>query len=102
MPPLRFLPAITAAVTNIATAIFVRTHESEYPLVFLFFQLAMVGLALLMAAPLRNVWVVAFAFLIAGVLITGFPVGIFYVPTVVVAGWVLVRRLRDAGPSKRE
>jgi hypothetical protein len=53
---------------------------------------AMFGAALLFATPFRWVWALAFLTLIGGVVLTGFSVGLFYIPTVIAAGWVMVRR----------
>ena len=44
-------PAVIAAITDVGTAIFVRSHQPDYPVRFTAFQLAMFGLAFLMAAP---------------------------------------------------
>jgi hypothetical protein len=46
----------------------------------------------LFATPFRWVWALAFLTLIGGVVLTGFSVGLFYIPTVIAAGWVMVRR----------
>ena len=93
MSHFRFLPAVIAAATDVATSIFVFEHQPDYPFRFLIFQLAMFGLALLLAGPYRTLWFLAFALLILGVLLAVFSVGFFYIPTVVAAGWVMVRRL---------
>jgi hypothetical protein len=91
-PLSKFVPAIIAAVTDIVAAVVVPGHQPEYPFRFLIFQFVMIGLALLMASPYPRVWLVACLLLIAGVVVTGFSVGLLYVPTVAVAGWVMVRR----------
>jgi hypothetical protein len=56
----------------------------------------MFGLALLIATPYRWLWVVSLLLLIVGVMLAGFSIGMFYIPTVVAAGWVMVRRLESA------
>lgn len=97
----RYLPAILAAVTDVGTAVFVRSHQPDYPFQFLFFQLAMFGLAFLMAAPAeyRVVRVSALSLLILGVFLASFTVGVFYVPTVIAAGWLVLRDRETAARS---
>lgn len=99
MRPLVFLPAILAVSTDVLTAAIVKSRQQDYPLRFLIFQLVMVGLALLLATRYRQVWVVAFLLLIAGMVVTGFSVGFLYAPTVAAAGWVMVRRLDGTAPD---
>ena len=94
-----FLPAFIAAVTDIITTVIVRFSQPDYPFRFLVSQFAMFGLAMLLASPFRPLWVIAFALLIGGVIITGFSVGFIYVPTVVAAGWVMVKRLENRTPA---
>jgi hypothetical protein len=74
------------------------SQQPDYPVRFLVFQLAMFGLAFLMAAPsnYRAVRNFAFSLLIFGVLVTSFSVGLFYIPTVAMAAWVMVRRKPDS------
>ncbi len=74
MSILPYIPAIFAAVTDVGTAAFVNAQQPYYPFRFLFFQLAMFGLAFLMAAPpeYRVVRISAFLLLIFGVLVAGF------------------------------
>lgn len=92
-PRFSFLPAIIAAITDVVAAMSVRSHQPDYPFRFLIYQVVMIGLALLMALPVRWVWLVAFLLLIAGVLVAAASVGYLYVPTLIAAGWVMVRRL---------
>jgi hypothetical protein len=87
----RFLPVALAAVTNVATAVFVAHHQPEYPGRFIVFQNVMVLAALLAAVSNKWVWVVGFSLLLAGVWITGMSVGMFYLPTFFAALWVRVR-----------
>jgi hypothetical protein len=96
MSVLTYLPALVATITNVGTGIYVSTHQPDYPLPFVIFQLAMTGISLLIATPHRSLWAAAFVLLIGGVLLTGFSVGFFYLPTVVVAGLVILWRLRGA------
>jgi hypothetical protein len=51
----------------------------------------MFGAALLAAAPNKWVWFAGFSLLLAGVIVTGFSVGMFYLPTFFAALWVRVR-----------
>jgi len=98
MTPLgRFFPAILAAATDVGTGIFV-SQRQPYPVEFLIYQLAMLGFALLLAAPYRLFWIIALLLLIGGVFLAGASVGLFYVPTVFVAACVMVWRLA-AGSS---
>ena len=89
----RFLPAVLAAATDVATGDFVIQHQPDYPLPFLLFQLVMFGLALLLAGPYRFLWFLAIVLLIAGVLLGSMSVGLLYIPTVVAAAGVIVWRL---------
>jgi hypothetical protein len=88
----RYLPAIFVVVTNLGTGIWVRQHQPDYPLKFMVFQLAMLGLCLLLATRPLWLWISAVMLLCCGVLLTGFSVGLFYAPTVLAA--VLERMLR--------
>jgi hypothetical protein len=91
--PSRFLPGIVAFATNVFTGIFVRFHQPDYPFRFVVFQAVVLLAASALAAPFRWAWIIAFLLLLGGVVISGFSVGLFYVPTLVTAGWVMVRRL---------
>jgi len=93
MPSSAFIPSIIAAVTDVGVAVFVHSFQPDLPGRFLIFQVVMFGLALLLATRYRGLWIIAFFLLIGGVILTGFTVGMFYVPTVVAAGWVMVKRL---------
>lgn len=90
--PFSYLPAVLAAVTDIATAAMVRANQPDYPGRFVVFQIAMFGAALLAASSQTWLRLVAFIILLAGASITGFSVGMFYIPTVIAAGWMVVRR----------
>ena len=102
MPLFRFLPAILAAITDVGTTVFVRQHQPDYPIQFVTFQIVMVGAALLMAVPQRKVWLVAFLVLLGGVLLAGMSVGMFYIPTLIAAGWVMARRNVDSASVGHE
>jgi hypothetical protein len=98
-----FLPAITAAVTDVVTSVvfiaYLQPHQPpglEYPIQLKIYQFAMVGVALLLACPKRWLWLPAFLLLIGGVILAGFSVGALYIPTAAVAGWVMVRRLESS------
>jgi hypothetical protein len=97
MPLSPFLPAIIAAATDLVTLVIVLSLPQEYPLRVVTYQLAMFGLALLLATSYRWMWVASFSLLIVGVVLAGFSIGMFYIPTVVAAGWVMVRRLTISG-----
>jgi hypothetical protein len=56
----------------------------------------MLGAALLSALPRKSVRIVGFVLLLAGVFITGFSVGLFYLPTFFAFVWVMVRDERLA------
>lgn len=92
MPLFPFLPAIVAAVTDVVAAVVVQAYQHDLPGRFLIFEVAMFGLALLLATRHRGVWTVAFILLIGGVFLAAASAGIFYVPTVIVAGCVMARR----------
>ncbi len=96
----RFVPATMAAATDVFTGILVSQNQRNYPVRFVIYQIAMVGLCLLLASPYRRwwvaLWITAFLLLILGVWLAGFSVGLFYIPTVVAAGWVMVRRVESA------
>ena len=86
-----FLPAALAVVTDVATAAIVRAQQPDYPGRFIVFQVVMLGAALLSALPRKSVRIVGFVLLLAGVFITGFSVGLFYLPTFFAFVWVMVR-----------
>jgi hypothetical protein len=92
-----FVPAIFAAATDLITVVIVRSLPQEYPFRVVLYQIVMLGLALLMATPYRLIWLVSFLMLMVGVLLAGFSIGMFYIPTVVAAGWVMVRRSEGVG-----
>ena len=86
-----FLPAALAAVANIVATAVVRSSPPENPVTFVVYQVVMFGAALLAAIPNKWVRFVAFMVLMAGVLIAGMSVGLLYLPTVMVALWIMVR-----------
>jgi hypothetical protein len=96
-----FLPAVLAVVTGLGTAVFVHRHQPDYPVQLVTFQIMMIGAAMLVAAPQRWVRPVSLLLLLGGAYVTGMSVGMFYLPTVVVAGIVVARRLNEiqATPS---
>jgi hypothetical protein len=95
-----FLPAVLAVITDLVAAAFVRQNQPDYPVQFVTFQIVMAGAALLVAAPQRWLRLVAFLVLLFGVLLAGMSVGMFYIPTLVAAGWIMAMRLSDrATPS---
>lgn len=95
-----FLPAVLAVITDLVVAVFVRQNMPDYPVQFVTFQIAMAGAALLVAAPQPWLRLVAFLVLLVGVLLAGMSVGMFYIPTLVAAGWIMAMRLSDrATPS---
>jgi hypothetical protein len=95
-----FLPVVLAIITGLAAAGFVRQHQRDYPVELVTFQIVMVGAALLVTAPQRWLRLVAFLVLLFGVLIAGMSVGMFYIPTLTAAGWIVAMRLGDqATPS---
>ena len=87
----RFVPALLAAVTDVATAAMVRANQPDYPGRFIVFQIVMLGAALLAAVPRIWLRLVALVILLAGFFISGASVGWFYLPTVFAAGWVVAR-----------
>ena len=86
-----FLPAVLAAVTDSVTAAMVRANQPDYPGRFIVYQVVMLGAALLAVVPRKWVRIVGFVFLLAGMFITGFSVGILYLPTFFAVVWVMVR-----------
>ena len=103
MMPVRilwFLPAVLAVITDLAAAVFVRQNQPDYPVQLVTFQIVMVGSALLVAAPQRWLRLVALPVLLFGVLLAGMSVGMFYIPTLMAAGWIMAMRMNDrATPS---
>jgi cell division protein FtsW (lipid II flippase) len=90
---MRFVPAVLAAVTGVACLVLILAHQPDLPGRFLLFLAVMLAAALAFATPYRWLWVIAFVVLLAGVVLAGFSVGLFYIPTVITAGWVMVRRV---------
>ena len=84
----------------------VRANQPDLPARFVVFQIVMFGAALLAAVPNKWVRFVGFVLLLAGIFITGFSVGLFYLPTFFVFVWVMVRDERPPvqpgheGPGK--
>jgi hypothetical protein len=68
----------------------VRTNRTT-PADFVVFQIVMFGAALLAAVPSKWVRFTGFVLLLAGMFITGFSVGMFYLPTFFAAVWVMTR-----------
>jgi hypothetical protein len=100
VPILWFLPVVLAVITDLVAAVFVRQNQPDYPVQFVTFQIVMAGAALLVAAPQRWLRLVAFLVLLFGVLLAGMSVGMFYLPTLGAAGWIMAMRLSDrATPS---
>jgi len=103
---LRFVPALATAVTDLIVAVVVMPllarHQppgEKYPIQVVIYQIAMLGLALLLATPLRWTWLPTFLLLIAGVILAEFSIGILYVPTAALGGWVMVRRIEETPPG---
>jgi hypothetical protein len=95
---LLFLPAVLAVITDLVAAVVVR--QGQPPVQLLTFQIVMAGAALLAAAPERWLRLVAVLVLLFGVLWSGMSVGVFYIPTLVAAGWIIAIRPSDrATPS---
>jgi hypothetical protein len=90
-PPWSYIPAALALVTDIFTTVLVRAHQPEYPFRFVVFQVVMFGAALLCIAAKMWVRLLGFCVLLAGALISGFSVGMFYYPSVFAAGWIALR-----------
>jgi hypothetical protein len=86
-----FVPAALAAVTDAFATSTVRANQPDLPGRFVAFQIVMFGAALLAAVPSKWVRLVGFVLLLAGMFITGFSVGMFYLPTFFVFVWVMVR-----------
>jgi hypothetical protein len=87
----RFLPAVLAALTDCLVTFIVRANQQDYPDGVIVFQAVMFAAALAVAAPQHWVRFSAFLLLIAGAFITGFSVGVFYVPTVIAAAFSVSR-----------
>ena len=101
-----FLPAALAALTDAFATSTVRANQPDLPGRFIAFQVVMFGAALLSAVPRKWVRIVGFVLLLAGIFITGFSVGLFYLPTFFAFVWVMVRderppvQPRHKGPGK--
>ena len=87
-----FLPAALAALTDCLVKFMVLANQGELPGRVIVFQAVMFAAALAVAAPQRWIVCAAFVLLFAGVLISGFSVGAFYIPTVLAAAWSVSRR----------
>ena len=100
------LPAAIAAVTDAFATSTVRANQPDLRARFIVFQVVMFCAALLAAVPNKWLRFVGFVLLLAGMFITGFSVGMFYLPTFFVFVWVMVRDERPAvqpgqeGPGK--
>src|ERR1019366_989980 len=68
-----------------------RRHPVGFCHALIVFQIVMFGAALLAAVPSKWVRLTGFLLLLAGMFITGFSVGMFYLPTFFVFVWVMVR-----------
>jgi hypothetical protein len=99
---LRFLPAVLAALTDAFATSTVRANQPDLPGRFIVFQIVMFGAALLAAVPSKWVRLVGFVLLLAGMFITGFSVGLFYLPTFFAAVWVMTRDERPPVESVQE
>ena len=101
-----FLPAALAALTDAFATSTVRANQPDLPGRFIVFQVVMFCAALLAAVPNKWVRFVGFVLLLAEIFITGFSVGMFYLPTFFVFVWVMVRDERPPvqpgheGPGK--
>lgn len=99
MRKLWLLPAGLAVVTGLGTAVYIQQHEPDYPVRALAFQIMMVGAAMLVAASQRWVRSASLLFLSGGAYVAGMSIGMFYLPTVVVAGLVVARRENENRPG---
>ena len=97
-----FVPAVPAALTNAVTVCVITAHQPDYPARAVVYQVVMLGVALLSAVPRKWVRIVGFVLLLAGVFITGFSVGLFYLPTFFAFVWVMVRDERPAVQSVQQ
>ena len=84
-----FLPAALAAVTDAFATATVRANQPDLPGRFIVFQVVMFCAALLAAVPNKWVRFTGFLLLLAGIFITGFSVGLFYLPTFFAFVWVM-------------
>jgi hypothetical protein len=98
----RFLPAVLAALTDAFATSTIRANQPDLPGRFIVFQVVMFCAALLAAVPNKWVRFVGFVLLLAGMFITGFSVGMFYLPTFFAFVWVMVRNERPAVQSGQE
>ena len=89
-PIVSFLPAALAAMTDVWATGFTLTHQPFYGRTIVFL-IVMFGAALLSADSRKWVRIVGFVVLAVGVLISGFSVGMFYIPALIAAGWLMVR-----------
>jgi hypothetical protein len=92
-------------VTDVFATATVRANQSDLPGRFIVFQIVMFGTALLAAVPNKWVRFVGFVLLLVGMFITGFSVGMFYLPTFFVFVWVMVRDERppvQSGQTRQE
>jgi hypothetical protein len=97
-----FLPAVLAGLTNAVTAAMAGSSQPEYSGRFVVYQVVMFGAALLAAVPNKWVRFVGFVLLLAGMFITGFSVGLLYLPTFFAFVWVMTRDERppvQSGPG---
>jgi hypothetical protein len=97
----RYLPVSLAVITGlVVAAVVMRQNQPRDPAPFLIFQIFMAGAAWLVAGPQRWLRMIAVLVLFFGVLVTGMSVGLFYIPTLAAAGWVMAMRLSNqATPS---
>lgn len=86
-----YLPAAVAALTDMATAWMVVTNQPDYPIRAVMLQLLMFLAALLIAIPNKAIRVLAILVLVIGMAFAIASIGLFYIPTIFAAGWVLVR-----------
>lgn len=94
-----FLPAALAAMTDIWATGFVLTHQPFYGRTIVFL-IVMFGAALLVADSRKWVRVVGFVVLAVGVFISGMSVGMFYIPALIAAGWLMVRDVPPHGKRR--
>jgi cell division protein FtsW (lipid II flippase) len=99
---LRFLPAVLAALTDAFATATVRANQPDLPGRFVVFQIVMFGAALLAAVPSKWVRFVGFVLVLAGMFITGFSVGLFYLPTFFAFVWVMTRDERPPVQSVQQ
>ena len=97
-----FLPAVLAALTNAVIVCVITAHQPDYPARAVVYQFVMFGAALLSAVPRKWVRIVGFVLLLAGVFITGFSVGLFYLPTFFAFVWVMTRDERPPVQSVQQ